>query len=163
MISEVSLQHALQAWTRRQSGTWREADEQELQAWLSATAEHREAYEKVARAWSKAGDLKHYLTDDLRREYKSALHRSAPSRRSAVTRTALAACLALLSIGVGIALWPATSRWWNGTEISLASAKGQTKSFALEDGTQVLLDADSQLVVHIGYHSRKASLVRVRR
>jgi hypothetical protein len=28
-----------------QSGTWSEADEQQLQTWLAATAEHREAYE----------------------------------------------------------------------------------------------------------------------
>jgi transmembrane sensor len=160
MISAVSLQHALQAWTRRQSGTWAEADETELQTWLAATAEHREAYEKVARAWAETADLKHYLSDDLRREYQSALHGSAPSRRFAVTKAAIAACLALLSIGVGIALWPATSRWWNGPEISLTTARGQTKSFVLADGTQVLLDADSQLVVHIGYRGRKAALVR---
>ena len=160
MISEVSVQHALQAWTRRQSGTWREADEQELQAWLVAAAEHRAAYEKVARAWTKAGDLKHYLTDDMRREYETALHSSAPAPRFTVTKAAIAACLALLSLGVGIVLWSGTSRWWNGPEIRLTTARGQTKSFALEDGTQVLLDAGSQLVAHIGSHSRGALLVR---
>ena len=149
MTTEFYLQHAIRAWTRRQSGTWRENDEKALQAWLAANAEHREAYEKVARAWVTAGALKHDPT-----------YESAPPSRFTVTKTAIAACIALLALGVGIALSPSAIRWWNGPEVSLATVKGQSKSFMLEDGTSVLLDADSQLVAHIGYHSRRASLVR---
>ena len=161
MSSATSLADAIQAWTRRRSGTWSAADEKKLQAWLAATAEHREAYEKVARAWDKAGDLKHSLPDEIQREYEHARRRSvAPARSGGVAKIAIAACLALLALGVGIGLWPSASRWWSGPEISLVSAKGQTKSFTLKDGTQVLLDADSQLIVRIGHHSRKASLVR---
>ena len=161
MSSADSMQEAIQAWTRRQSGTWSEAHEKKLQTWLAETAEHREAYEKVARAWDKAGDLKHYLSADLQREYELARHRSVtPARFGGVAIFALAACLALLTLGIGIGLWPSAGRWWSGPEISLVSVKGQTKSFTLEDGTQVLLDADSQLIVHIGHHSRKAVLVR---
>ena len=159
----TSLEDAIQAWTQRQSGTWSAADEQKLQTWLAATAEHREAYEKVARAWNKAGDLKHYLTADLQREYEHVRQRSvAPARFGfgGVPQLAIAACLALVALGVGIGLWPAARRWWSGPEVSLVSAKGQTRSFTLEDGTQVLLDADSQLIVRIGHHSREASLVR---
>ena len=53
MSSADSLHEAIQAWTRRHSGTWSEAHEKKLQTWLAATAEHREAYEKVARAWGR--------------------------------------------------------------------------------------------------------------
>jgi transmembrane sensor len=161
MSSATSLTEAIEVWTRRQSGTWSEADEQQLQMWLAATAEHREAYEKVGRAWDKAGDLKHYLTRDLHREYEHAGQRSiAPGRFGGVAGIAIAACLALSALGVGFGLWPSASRWWSGPEINLVSAKGQTRSFTLEDGTQVWLDADSQLMVRIGHYSRKASLVR---
>jgi transmembrane sensor len=161
MSSADPLQEAIQAWTRRQSGTWSAAQEKQLQTWLAATAEHREAYEKVARAWGKAGDLKHSLPDEMQREYEHARQRSvARARFGSVGTFAVAAGLALLALGVGFRLWPTATRWWNGPEISLVSAKGQTKSFTLEDGTQVLLDADSQLIVHIGHYSRKAVLVR---
>jgi transmembrane sensor len=159
MSSTDSLDEAIQAWTRRHSGTWSEAHEKKLQTWLAATAEHREAYEKVARAWGKTGDLKHTLPDEIQREYELARHRSAaPARFGGVAKFALAAGLALLALGIG--LWPSASRWWSGPATSLVSAKGQVKSFTLEDGTQVLLDADSQLIVHIGHYSRKAVLVR---
>jgi transmembrane sensor len=160
MSAATSLAEAIEVWTRRQSGTWSEADEQQLQTWLAATAEHREAYEKVGRAWDKAGDLKHYLTRAPQREYAHAGQRSfAPARIGRVTGIALAACFALVALGVGFWLRPAASRWWSGPEINLVSAKGQTQSFTLEDGTQVWLDADSQLRVRIGHYSRKASLV----
>jgi transmembrane sensor len=159
MRSTDSLDEAIQAWTRRHSGTWSVAHEKKLQTWLAATAEHREAYEKVARAWGKTGDLKHTLPDEIQREYELARHRSAaPARFGGVAKFALAAGLALLALGIG--LWPSASRWWSGPATSLVSAKGQVKSFTLEDGTQVLLDADSQLIVHIGHYSRKAVLVR---
>ena len=148
MTAEFYLQHAIRTWMRRHSGAWRESDERTLQAWLAANAEHREAYEKVARAWATAGALKHDPT-----------YESAPSRFT-LTRAAIAACIALLALGAGIALSPSAIRWWNGTEVTLATVKGESKSFTLEDGTSVLLDADSQLVAHIGYHSRRASLVR---
>ena len=161
MSAAAALAEAIEVWTRRQSGTWSEADEQQLQTWLAATAEHREAYEKVGRAWDKAGDLKHYLTRAPQCEYEPAGQRSiAPARFGGVAGIALAACLVLLALGVGFRLWPSASRWWSGPEINLVSAKGQTQSFTLEDGTQVWLDADSQLTVRIGHYSRKAALVR---
>ena len=161
MSAATSLAEAIEVWTRRQSGTWSEADEQQLQTWLAATTAHREAYEKVGRAWDKAGDLKHYLARDLQREHEHAGQRNiAPVRLGGGAGIAIAACLALLTLGVGFGLWPSASRWWSGPEINLVSAKGQTRSFALEDGTQVWLDADSQLRVRIGHYSRKAALVR---
>jgi len=151
MSAATSLAEAIEVWTRRQSGTWSEADEQQLQTWLAATTAHREAYEKVGRAWDKAGDLKHYLT---------RARRNAPARLGGVAGIAIAACLVMLALGVGFGLWPSARRWWSGPEINLVSAKGQTRSFTLEDGTQVWLDADSQLRVRIGHYSRKAALVR---
>src|ERR1700748_2326298 len=51
MIAEIPMRHAIRAWPRRQSGSWAEADEADLQAWLLAAPEHHEAYEKVARTW----------------------------------------------------------------------------------------------------------------
>lgn len=149
MTAEFYLRHAIRAWMRRQSGTWRENDEAALQAWLAANIEHREAYEKVARAWATAGALKHDPT------YETVV----PSR-FAITRFAIAACIALLALGVNVAFLPAAARWWNGPEVRLTTVKGQSRSFTLDDGTTVLLDADSQLIAHIGYHGRRASLMR---
>jgi transmembrane sensor len=160
MISEVSMKRAISAWTQRHSGTWRDADETELQAWLVADAEHREAYEKVARAWTTAGALQGHPAIERLREYDNAAFKSgAQISRSLLAKLAIAACIALLSVALGVSLWPAASRWWNGPEIRLTTLKGQPRPFTLDDGTQVLLDADSELVARIGHHSRRVSLI----
>ena len=57
MTQEAFIQHAIRSWVRRQTGTWNQVEETDLQAWLADSAEHREAYEKVARGWELAGEL----------------------------------------------------------------------------------------------------------
>ena len=151
MISEISKRHAIHAWARRHSGDWLEADEADLQKWLAADNEHREAYEKVGRAWALAGKLK---PSDAGVGVGAAA--SAPA--SFVKRAALAAGIALLAVAVGWPLYHSGYRWWNGAQIQLATQKGQPQSFSLEDGTTVMLDADSQLTANIGARRRSISL-----
>ena len=147
MTSELAKRHAIRLWTRRHSGTWRDSDETELQRWLAISGEHREAYEKVARAWNLAGSLQ-----------TTAPATSATTRGSPVKRAALAAAIVLLTVAVGVPLWRTGYRWWNGTEVQLATIKGQPRSFALDDGTTVMLDADSQVTANIGARRRRVAL-----
>jgi transmembrane sensor len=158
MISEISMKHAIRAWTQRHSGTWLETDETELQRWLAADDEHREAYEKVRTAWALAGALKPTPGSLQSRP----LTGTSPQRAhpSAFKRTALAAGIVFLSVAIGIPLWHSAYRWWNGAPIQLATLKGQPQTFALDDGTTVMLDADSQLTANIGAHRRRVSLSR---
>ena len=144
MIAAIAMKRAIREWTRRQSGTWREADESALQAWLGAADEHRAAFEKVGRAWAVAGGLREHVSGD----------------RSSVSKAAVAACIVLLSGAVIGSLWPAAQRWWSGPEVRLATPRGQPRTFVLDDGTRVLLDADSELVAQIGFRRRQLSLLR---
>jgi transmembrane sensor len=154
MTSEISMRYAIRAWTQRHSGTWRDADEAELQKWLASDSEHRDAYEKVRRAWALAGGLQ--MSAPTAQE--SAEHTAA--RGTFVKRTALAAGMVLLAVALGIPLWHSGERWWNGAQIQLTTRKGQPRSFALDDGTTVMLDADSQLTANIGARRRRVSLDR---
>jgi transmembrane sensor len=162
MISGISREHAIRAWTRRHSGDWREADEADLQKWLAADSEHREAYEKVGHAWALAGKLKPSDADagagaaHLDNPRTKCLQAPAPA--SFVKRAALAAGVALLALAIGWPLYRSGHQWWNGTQIQLATQKGQPQSFSLEDGTMVMLDADSQLTANIGARRRSVSL-----
>lgn len=162
MISEISRQHAIRAWTRRHSGDWREADEADLQKWLAADSAHREAYDKVGRAWALAGKLKSSSTsfsagaapmDSPRSESPPAIEPT-----SYLKKVALAAGVVLLAIAIGWPLYRTGHRWWNGVQIQLATQKGQPQSFSLEDGTTVMLDADSRLTASIGARRRSVSL-----
>ncbi|HEY6921877.1 MAG TPA: FecR domain-containing protein [Steroidobacteraceae bacterium] len=162
MISEISRQHAIRAWTRRHSGDWHETDETELQKWLAADGEHREAYEKVGRAWALAGKL---TPSDVgvnagATSFNGARTAPPPANAfaSVLKRTMLAAGIGLLALTIGWPLYRSGYRWWNGTQIQLATQKGQPQSFSLEDGTTVMLDADSQLTANIGARRRSVSL-----
>ncbi|MFL6600491.1 MAG: FecR family protein [Steroidobacteraceae bacterium] len=170
--TKVCMEHAIRVWTRRYSGTWLESDETELQAWLAAASENREAYEKVARAWSVAGSLKRPgIADQPASSVELTAsasggrmdvpatgeqHRGFSPRR----RIALAACAAVLLVAMAAPLWRIGTHWWNGPEVHLSTSKGKPASFVLDDGTKVLLDADSEATASIGAHARRLLLTR---
>ena len=147
MTTELAKRYAVRLWTRRHSGHWHESDETGLQQWLAASAEHREAYEQVARAWNLAGELQ-----------TATPIAPVSTRVSSVKRATLAAAIVLLTVAVGVPLWRTGYHWWNGTEVQLATLKGRPRSFALNDGTTVMLDADSQVTANIGARRRRVSL-----
>jgi transmembrane sensor len=146
-ISDLSLEQAIRLWTRRHSGTWTEEDERELTAWLAAAPENRAAYEKVAGVWETSGRLE-------RRDYTAV-----PSRTLTAPRIALA-CAAVLVAALALPAWRQADRWWNGVRVHWVAPRGESRTLVLEDGTQVLLDADSDLVAKFGAHARRVSLVR---
>lgn len=154
MTTDVRMEHAIRAWTRRHSGKWLESDETELQAWLAAASENREAYEKVARAWAVAGNLNRPAQADV--SSSGVQHRGFSPR----TRIALAGCAAVLLAALAAPLWNVGARWWNGLEVRLSTVKGKPQSFVLDDGTKVLLDADSEATASIGAHARRLFLKR---
>jgi transmembrane sensor len=186
MIRKKVMQRAIRSWTRRHSGAWHERDEAELQAWLAETAQHREAYEKVARAWDTVGELHSAVTseaaessnkprgtcptNDVRSEDDGSAavgeHRSNTRpllrERHLARRLALAACVALLVAAGTLPLWSGTLRSWIRSDLAvhLVTLKGGSKPFVLGDGTRVLLDGDSELIARIGHDGRRVVLVR---
>jgi len=153
-ITDTSVERALRTWTRRHSGTWTRTDETELQAWLAAAPEHRTAYDRVARLWADTGQLRGRF-----RHSETPLVREAPTRR-APRRVLVAASIAALVVALAIPLWRVGSRWWSGVPVHWETQRGETKALHLEDGTQILLDADSELVVRLGARERHVLLKR---
>lgn len=80
-------------------------------------------------------------------------------RQLTVSRIALA-CVVVLAVILAIPAWRQVDRWWNGTMLHWVAPRGESRTLVLEDGTQVLLDADSDLVARFGAHARRVSLVR---
>jgi transmembrane sensor len=147
-VSDLSLEHAVRVWTHRHSGTWTEEDERQLRAWLAAAPENRAAHEKVARLWATAGRLE-------RRAYDAI----AP-RRMFTARAVAVGCTVVLIAALAIPAWFYGDRWWNGVPVHWIAPRGESRTLMLEDGTHVLLDADSDLVVKLGAYARRVSLVR---
>lgn len=147
-ISDLSREHAIRLWTRRQSGSWTEDDERSLSAWLAASAANRLAYEKVVRLWSLAGGLERDGFDVV-----------VPRPMVKVRKVAIG-CAAVLLVALAVPGWLRIDRWWNGVPAHWTTARGEFRTLQLEDGTQVSLDADSELIVKLGAHVRRVALVR---
>lgn len=161
MITDVAVEHAVRSWTRRHSGTWTEADEVELQVWLTAAPAHRAAYDKVVRVWDTTGDLGKLLprrATALGSEVAPSRTRK-PARRAFITACA-AACVAGVLVVSAIPLWNVGYRRWAGTSEHWTAERDKPREFVLGDGTRVLLDAGSELTTTIGWHARKVSLRR---
>jgi transmembrane sensor len=144
--TDLCTEQALRAWTRRHSGAWSEADETQLQQWLAAAPENRTAYDKIARVWSSLGQLEGRVTW------------TQPQRRRNLRRLSWAAAVlvAVLAVPAGLVSY----YWWNGTATTWNAPRGATRAISLSDGTQIMLDAGSQIESRIGARARHVTLLR---
>jgi transmembrane sensor len=119
-------------------------DEAAFRAWLGADPEHVAAFEAVDRMWSDVGGLTDLRTrPDLRRI-------PAPLRQPALaSRRALLAGVGLLAVSGGSALfWRSASAKVYETEV------GEQKHVALDDGSQLFLDARTRIAVSFSETAR---------
>ena len=143
MTTSLADEHAIRAWTRRHSGAWTEADELRLQAWLEAAPENRVAYDQVAGVWAETGAL------------AGRFPRTAVVQRTRRRRIVAAICATLLIVVSGGAV---TYEWWQGRPQQLSAGHGKPREITLQDGTRVILDGGSELVVRLRRHERYISL-----
>ena len=123
------------AWLARLHAEDRDAaDEAAFHAWLAANPIHAAAFEAVDRMWSEVGGL-----NDFRKDFRTPYRRAASSVAS---RRALLAGVGLLAIAGGSALfWRSASAKVYETEV------GEQKHVALDDGSQLFLDAQTRISV----------------
>ncbi|MFT4252347.1 MAG: FecR domain-containing protein [Caulobacter sp.] len=119
------------------------ADEAEFKLWLSRSEDHRSSFDTLTATWELAGALKH--DPDI----VVAPPRVAPK----LARRAVLAGVGIGAVGIGwLALAPEV----------YATGIGETRTLHLDDGTSILLDADSRIRVHLSGRKRKATLVKGR-
>jgi transmembrane sensor len=107
------------------------ADESAFRAWLAANPDHAAAFEAVDRTWSDVGGLRDFRNWDFGRDPAGFARRGL-----------LLAGVGLLAVGGGTALFwrPAAARVYE-TEV------GEQKHVALDDGSQLFLDAQTRISV----------------
>jgi transmembrane sensor len=121
------------AWLARLHAEDRDAtDEAAFRAWLSSSPAHGAAFEAVDRVWSDVGGLTDLRTGRL------------PMRRPAGTlrRRALLAGVGVLAVGGGSALF-----WRSASAEVYETDVGEQKHVALDDGSQLFLDAKTRISV----------------
>ena len=145
------------AWLARLRAEDRDAaDEAAFRAWLDASRTHALAFEAVDRMWNDVGgltdlradpkaDFKADLRTDLRTDLRSG--REMGLTRSLASRRALLA--GLLAVTAGSALfWRSASAKVYETEV------GEQKHVALDDGSQLFLDAQTRIAVSFSETAR---------
>jgi len=128
------------AWLARLHAEDRDAaDEAAFRAWLNADPDHAAAFEAVDRMWSDVRGLNNLPS---RADLRNSFHRP-PQRAAALTsRRALLAGVGLLAVTSGSALfWRSASAKVYETEV------GEQKHVALDDGSQLFLDAQTRIAV----------------
>ena len=129
-------------------------DEAAFRAWLNASAEHAAAFEAVDRMWSDVGGLTDLKTDP-------AVDALADLRRIpvAVRQPALASRRALLA-GVGLlAVSGGSAMFWRSASAKVYEPEvGEQKHVALDDGSQLFLDARTRVAVSFSETARMVDM-----
>ena len=119
------------AWLARLRADDRDArDEGAFQTWLAASPDHAAAFEAVDRVWSEVGSFR-----DLRGPVQQ-------SRPRVASRRAMLAGVGLLAVTGGSALF------WKSAQAKVYETDvGEQKHVALDDGSQLFLDAQTRISV----------------
>jgi len=137
------------AWLARLHAEDRDAaDEAAFRAWLKASPSHAAAFEAVDRVWSDVGGL-----NGLRTDLRTDFHVGSLRERGQTSRRALLAGVGLLAVTGGSALfWRSASAKVYETDI------GEQKHVALDDGSQLFLDAKTRVAVSFSETERTVNM-----
>ena len=132
------------AWLARLHADNRDAaDEAAFRAWLSASPAHAAAFEAVDRMWSDVGGLGDLSTGRV------AIRRPV----SVLGRRALLTGVGLLAVTGGSALF-----WRSASAKVYETDVGEQKHVALDDGSQLFLDAKTRIAVDFSQTERTVDM-----
>lgn len=149
------------AWFTRMNGKPSRTDRNHFKTWLKADPIHERAYDELRALWSSAGGP----GADVAREEEQALSRHLENvRRMRETKTSgktggiVGLCLCAFLAGSWIWLErPTLLQDW---QADYVSARGERRLIDLQDGSTVLLDADTAIDVDLGASERRVRLLR---
>ena len=147
------LRREAASWLARLEGGSSPEVEEAFQHWYEADPAHAAAFERVRRSYASAGLLRH---SEL--AWERSFTTETPPISSPQPRWALAAAIAVALLVPGAIL--VTQGGFSPTEtrnaLLLASAVGEIRQVALEDGSKVTLDTATRVEVVLGRSERRA-------
>lgn len=149
------------AWFIRMKGRPSRADRRNFRDWLTASSDHLDAYEEVGRLWLDMGPSAHLSglagEGDLA-EPLEKIRRLRDERRLGTAGPVIAGCLAVLAAGCW--LWLEKPNFLQDMQADFVSQRGERREIRLDDGSRVLMDADTALDVSLSGTERRIRLLR---
>jgi transmembrane sensor len=148
MSDRLTAERVAAAWiARRDAGPWTQADRSALDDWLEESASHRAAYFRLNSAWQDAGRLSALLgspaTDDAN-----------ASRKRCQSRWYAIAASVLLVVGLAFVAWRYDLLGRN----TYSTVVGGLQAIPLADGSQVILNTDSEVNLAWSENERRVEL-----
>lgn len=140
------IAEAAASWVARMhdAGCGREAEEQ-LRAWLASSEDHRRAFQRMERAWARAGEIR--LRAGAERAAARGFGRFGWRRAALATGAIAATVIAVILV-----------RGW--ADDGTTTRVGEQQARVLADGTRVLLNTDTRIEVSYDQRARRVRLVR---
>jgi transmembrane sensor len=124
---------------RQNSGNWSPQDAQDFRQWLTESPEHRQTFEQVKGLWRGLDQFKTMTTPTL----ASVQRRRHTKQRQRWAMGGVCAAVMVISL-LMLKIDPAT---FIPSETTYATAKGQQTSVTLADGSEIVLNTDTELIV----------------
>lgn len=134
----------------------------EFEGWIAADPAHGRAYHQAEQLWRLGVEAARH--PDLRALTNRAMHGARPSLARQLRiwlAPAMAVAAAVLFLGGAVALgWPAFATHQDG--VRYVTRTGQQQAIQLQDGSALLLDTDSAVLVRYGSSARGVVLLHGR-
>ncbi|MDQ0839341.1 FecR family protein [Sphingomonas faeni] len=163
----LTSDEAAALWLVRRSGDAPIGDVSVFDAWLAASSENRDAWDRACRMWDRFDDVPDDVLASLRSDALAVTAESRGRRRVFALMAVAAAVVIALSFGMLLRVFPnapATRTQIASNQPSsdrvLSTGKGQRASAVLSDGTNVQLDAETTMRVAYAQGARRVMLDR---
>lgn len=154
-----------QAWLVKMRGHDAAALREEFEAWLSASPQHKTAYERISRQVAASAILKSSSRHGAAQAEQRSSGRPAARRWLSAGAVIAAAAVVFLAFGAGGASLPGpfgdgplTAR----AAEPLVTGRGEIRSFRFADGSTAVLDTDSRVEVSVAQAARHLRLAEGR-
>ncbi|WP_444923361.1 FecR family protein [Microbulbifer sp. DLAB2-AF] len=167
--SDESLDQAC-AWVARlRSGSMNNSERREFTIWLTASKVHRQAFDQIVKLWGDLGALAHMPIDQLFPESVPSSHskngKAQKQKGIQPVRWGLPQWLiggGLATCGVFLTIWIGLQWLGNGkTDQQIYITQlGEIRTISLPDGSEVMLNSNSEFSVSYSRKERQTQLLR---
>lgn len=149
------------AWFTRMNGRPSREDQRNFDSWLQTSPDHQDIYDEVRSLWSDLGSSPHLSDDSGDLNLQGPLERIRRYRNERrMTKAGGIVVGCLLAILGSCWFWLERPNFLQDMQADFVSPRGERREITLDDGSRVLMDADSALDVALASTERRVRLLR---